>query len=279
MTSDSNEGRGLAERQLLLLRKCLPLQVRLHEVRRALGDTGGQTCLDIGTGNGMISYHLRQLGGRWHTVVAGADVAASVQAVVGEDVHFPNDRALPFKKGTFDAVVVVRRLAQFDSHEAFIEECHRILKPDGRLILTVPHVKPMTLIQPLRRMLRLDAASGGPYQEGFTESELFRLLKHGFDVHHMRTYSRFFVELTDTFVQYATSRRRDNLAPDERMLRACRTGGFFYQLASQLDMLFFFTRGHYLIAAAKRRAWRPREAPILVDGRSISEAVLSRAAN
>jgi hypothetical protein len=34
-----------------------------------------------------------------------------------------------------------------------------------------------------------------------------------------------------------------------------------------------------MIAMAKRRAWHPRKTPVLVDGRSISEAVLSKAAD
>jgi hypothetical protein len=49
-----------------------------------------------------------------------------------------------------------------------------------------------------------------------------------------------------------------------------------FGLAYQLDFLLFFSRGNYLIANAKRRAWLPRKTPVLSDGRSITEAVLSK---
>ena len=64
---------------------------------------------------------------------------------------------------------------------------------------------------------------------------------------------------------------------DAAVMRMYSVAGIFYVLAAQLDMLLFFTRGHYLIAHAKRRAWRPRKTPVQSDGRTITEAVLSRA--
>jgi hypothetical protein len=112
---------------------------------------------------------------------------------------------------------------------------------------------------------------------GYSESDLFRILKNGFDVHHMRSYSRFFLEFTDTIAQFLVRRARQSAEGTEKeRLATYSTFHVLYGLAFQLDMLLFFTRGHHLIALAKRRAWRPRNAPVLVDGRSISEAVLSK---
>ncbi|MGQ9663098.1 MAG: hypothetical protein ACUVWX_12290 [Kiritimatiellia bacterium] len=61
------------------------------------------------------------------------------------------------------------------------------------------------------------------------------------------------------------------------MRRRLFLGAVLYTLAYQLDLLLFFTRGYYMVASAKRRAWRPRTAPVLSDGRSLSEVVLVRA--
>jgi hypothetical protein len=49
-----------------------------------------------------------------------------------------------------------------------------------------------------------------------------------------------------------------------------------YWVALQLDYLGLLARGHVLLAHCRRRQWKLRTAPILSDGRTIHEAVLSR---
>lgn len=265
-----------ARKHLALFRKCLPLQVKLHELIRALGSTEEQTCLDIGLDNGAMSYHLRRRGGKWHTVVSSDTIADAVRTVVEDNVHSAGNRVLPFKKKFFDAVIVNRFLDGGESDTAFIEECHRVLKSDGRLIVIVAHAKRWTIIKPLRRLLGASTEKKGATRAGYSETQLFRSLKNGFDVHNMRSFSRFFIELTDAFVRPVAERMGEEKSGGKGIARLYSVALPFYWLAHQLDMLLFFTRGHYLIASAKRRSWRSRDAPVLVDGRSISEAVLSR---
>jgi len=127
-------------------------------------------------------------------------------------------------------------------------------------------------------MMGLTHEKKGLLRPGYSESELFNILKHGFDVHNMRSYSRFFVELTDTFAQFFKARARDVDPGNERRVKNIYSFAFLgYWIASVFDILLFFTRGYNLIATAKRRAWRPRNTPVLIDGRSISEAVLHKA--
>jgi SAM-dependent methyltransferase len=199
--------------------------------------------------------------------------------VAEEDVGVLSGEELPFEKKMFDAVVIVDFLERVRSDELFIEECHKVLKPDGRLILNVARVKPYSFVGLLRRMLGLTFEGRGLARPGYTETDLFRILKDGFDVHNMRSYSRFFVELTHTFVQFAESRGGTGDGREKGGRRLYTVANVFYRVAFQLDMLLFFTRGFSLIASAKRRGWRPRKTPVLVDGRSITEAVLSRAAH
>lgn len=259
-----------------IFRKWLPLRVTLHEIVRALGDVEGQTCLDIGSPNGMLSHLLRRHGGKWESVAVDAESAQALRSVIGEEVHVMDGDRLPFKKKAVDVVVVIDFLERCRSDDTFIEECHRVLKPDGRLIVIARHTKKAPILSPLRTVCGLSPENIGLVRAGYTESELFSVLKNGFNVLHARTYSRFFVQLVDLFVQVSLRRRRAAGADSTSLRRLFSIAGPFYRIADQLDLLFFFTRGYYLIAAAKRRAWRPRDAPILVDGRSISEAVLSR---
>ena len=246
-----------------VFRKSDLLQSKLHELLRVLGNTAGLTCVDVGCENGKISSLLRQEGGEWNSVAPSPSAEGSMKALVGDS----------------DIVIVMDSLEKVAADGGLIEECHRVLKPDGRLILSVTHVKSWSLADLVRRAIGLTPENRGLVRKGYTESQLFNILKNGFDVVNMRSYSRFWVQFVDAMVQFYL-RRHPPLSDSDgkRLMRAYSIAGPFFALATQLDMFLFFTRGHCLIASAKRRTWRPREAPVLVDGRSISEAVLSKAA-
>lgn len=268
-----------AERDFRVFRKSVPLQIKLREVAQALGETDGLVCLDVGAQNSMLSYRLRKRGGDWHTALADRSLVESCEAVLGENVHLLDGDSFPFEDKTFNVIVVTDFLEGVVSADTFIEECHRTLMPDGRLIVNVRRPKPFSVIGPLRKMLGVGYETAENARPGYSESELFGILKHGFNVHHMRSYSRFFVEFTDIMIRFLARRIEKKDGGNERKLkRLYAIAGPLYELARQLDILLFFTRGHNLIATAVRRTWRPRNAPVLTDGRTITEAVLSKAA-
>ncbi|OVE74527.1 hypothetical protein BVX94_00065, partial [bacterium B17] len=109
---------------------------------------------------------------------------------------------------------------------------------------------------------------------GYTEAELFGILKNGFDVYSVKSFSRFFVQLVDAIVSALVNKHDPSVEPGKKV-KVYSIAAPFYWLAQQLDMLLFFSKGHRLVAEAKRRGWKDRNAPILNDGRTITEAVLS----
>jgi SAM-dependent methyltransferase len=255
-------------------RRTLPRQLMLRELVRALGKTEGKICLEIGLDDGVMSHQLRRMGGEWHTVILRPEALEPVHVLVQDRVHRIEGRSLPFENKTFDMIIVANTLERTSDDSAFIEECHRVLKAAGRMIIHTLNIKPGSPITPLRNILGRDYRTQGLVRPGYTESDLFHLLKHGFDVAYVRSYSRFFVQLVDIFTH--TLRRKNTL---ERHVSAKRRISLFtstlWWIAYQLDFLLFLTRGFCLVAAAKRRAWIPRKTPVLADGRSISEAVLT----
>jgi SAM-dependent methyltransferase len=258
-------------------RRTLPLRLRLNEVRRALGSTVGLACLDLGATNPVFSRHLRAAGGDWQTVVMSAALVPLARAVLGDEVCLLRDGRLPFEDKSFDRVVLAELLERSDDEAALIQECHRVLKSDGRLIASARHAKRWSLIAPLRALLRLPRRRAGPAHDGYTERVLFDMFKTGFDVIAMRTHQRFLLELVDSCVQACRRMLMTDgtgLMPGERRLDL--VAFLPYHLAYQLDVAFFMTRGFCWTVEAKRRPWRPRQAPILADGRSIQEAVLTR---
>ena len=104
---------------------------------------------------------------------------------------------------------------------------------------------------------------------GYTERGLFGLLKTGFDVMSVAHSSRFFVELV-RLREYKLMRAG---ADDETI---CLDVGWRYRLAEQLDFFNFWSKGFVITVYARRRQWRERTAPVLADGRTIHEAVLTR---
>lgn len=263
--SESEQGVTQAELDAHIFRKSVPMQVMLQEVARAMGDPDDRDCLVIGSTNAMLSYQLRRSGGSWKELVFDETTASNIHEIVGEAVPVYDGESLPFHAKSFDIVVVIGGVEAHAGDADFIQKCHHVMKPDGRLVVCVPREKTMSLVAGLCAMLGID-------NSGYTERHLFGILKNGFDVMQMRAFSRFFMESVDAAV-YALARRRQ-LRPPAGQLRLYTVAYVFYWLAYQLDLLIFFVRGHRLVASAKRRGWRSRDAPILVDGRSISEAVL-----
>lgn len=271
-----NDARRIAQR-VRLFRHCLPERVKLGEIARNLPDTGDLDCLTIGTGEAMIAYHLHQRGGRWQHFAPDAATADAVSACLGDSVRVPKGRKFPFKDKTFDVLIVLDALERAEEEEDFIVECHRVLKPAGRLLLCVPHAKAWSVVGLLQTLFGQTFEKRGMLRPGYTEPHLFRTLKDGFDMHAMHSYSRFCTEAVRVLTRTIYNPDVTNPQPlSDNHIRAYSMLYPLYWLAYQLDFLLFFTRGHHILSVGKRRAWLPRKTPILSDGRSISEAVLSR---
>jgi len=80
--------------------------------------------LDLGCGQGKTPNSI----GVDVTKIKGVDVFADVQY-------------LPFKTSIADKIVCYQLLEHVDNLITVMEEMHRVLKPKGRAIIEVPHVK------------------------------------------------------------------------------------------------------------------------------------------
>lgn len=272
-----------------LFSRSLAKQAKLRNIAALVGPVRGQNCLDLGGDNGVISYQLRRLGGTWTSADISEKAVASTRSVVQDRVERIQGSQLPFPDRTFDVVVIVDLLEHVHDDAKLIAECHRVLKQSGRLIVNVPHRKRGSVLRPIRQLLGLTDAVHGHVRPGYTQSDLFALLKDGFNVEEVRTYSRFFSEALDTCIRFFVAQFSANKARDpkgemvdaqdfERLNKLFRLYTLVYPLfwlAAKLDWLLFFTQGYSLVARAKWRPWIPRKTPVLRDGRSIAEAALT----
>lgn len=111
------------------------------EVRRGLSEfleqwpVDGQV-LDLGTG---VGGNLEQLTARHRTVGAEISLAAARQAKLRAPVAVADGARLPFRDGTFAAVVCTEVLEHVDDPRLVFAEMARVLAPGGVAYVTTPN--------------------------------------------------------------------------------------------------------------------------------------------
>ncbi len=278
--------------QVRLFKKSLTKQAKLENIQRFLSPSEGRTCLDVGGDNGVIPYMLRRNGGMWISVDSSNKAVASMRDLFGEDAVFKIEGAeLPFEDNSFDTIVVIDYLEHIHDDAAFLKDCHRCLKDGGELLINVPHIKSFSVNRGLRKMLKLTDEKHGHVRPGYRLRDLYDISKNGFDIVESQTYSGFFVEFIDTWIQFAGGSMTESDASDSdskglmldqqdlrKFAKVFRIYSLLYPfllIAKLLDKLFFFTCNHALVIKARPRPWIERKQVMMRDGRSIADATIN----
>jgi SAM-dependent methyltransferase len=99
----------------------------------------GERVLDLGCGAGAFLTALREAGAE-PVGVEIAEAAAAKARATGVEVRLvEGDGTLPFGHGEFDLVWCSEVLEHVPDALALLQETRRVLKPGGRLLLTVPY--------------------------------------------------------------------------------------------------------------------------------------------
>lgn len=105
----------------------------------ALGIDRDARILDIGTSTGTNLRMLRALGFRHCEGLDASDEAVRWCAEKGYGKVTRGDAtALPFPDASFDLVLATDIIEHVDDDAAALREMRRVLKPDGRVLITVP---------------------------------------------------------------------------------------------------------------------------------------------
>lgn len=249
---------------LALFRRSVLKQRKVEEITRALGPTDGLRCLDLGSDNGVVSLLLRRRGGRWASADLTEEAVGSIRGLVGSDVHLLADgRPLPFGDGAFDRVVVVDMLEHVRDDAAFVAELARVLRPGGRLVVNTPHRKDTTLRR-IRHALGQTDEKHGHLRPGYTRAELSTLLSPAFHIEEQRTYSRFFSEAIDTWINVIIERlgkrgsskgmvvTGSDVRRHAKLFAAYSAVYPLVWLISRMDALLPWSSGYMLVASATR---------------------------
>ena len=257
---------------------------KLNKVEGLVGKTGGLQCLEISSGDGMISAHLRSLGGSWKTAVSTKSASDSIGYSISESITLIDNGKLPFDDHAFGMVVIVDALKGIAADRDFIRECHRVLKSDGWVVISEERRRPISLTALLQRLFVISPVAKGQKRNGYTDHELYNILKDGFDVPETIFYSNGLLESATTIGEFVQKlilpehywMVREKAGQDElyRYRRIYSLASIVYPLLWILSKLEFLP-GHKLLVKSRRRPWRPRTQPKLIDGRSIAEAAIN----
>ncbi|GAB3695722.1 class I SAM-dependent methyltransferase [Nocardiopsis oceani] len=106
------------------------------------GDVDGRRILDAGCGSGPLAAELRARGATVTGFDSSAEMVKLARQRLGEDADLrvaDLDRPLPFVDGAFDDVVASLVLHYLRDWTGALAELRRVLKPGGRLVLSVNH--------------------------------------------------------------------------------------------------------------------------------------------
>ena len=157
--------------------------------------TGDQTILDIGTGTGALALEFAERGNHVVALDPSPELLAQARARA-EDRGLAVDFAVASAEETgqpdhaFDLVTAATCWHWFDRSRA-AEECARILKPGGRLLIAAMdwHVMPGNVLEASARLIaehNPDWANGDSH--GFDPKWGWELTKHGYSVESAFAY-------------------------------------------------------------------------------------------
>lgn len=123
-----------------------PFQVHLHEQRyaKALSEARAtDDLLEIGTGLGVFSSRIAPTVATYRGIEYDADAceAAKTRVANPESITRGDAQALQFPDSSFDAVICLEVLEHLPDYRKALDEIARVLRPEGRLIASIPYVK------------------------------------------------------------------------------------------------------------------------------------------
>jgi SAM-dependent methyltransferase len=93
--------------------------------------------LEIPAGEGALAWQLHKLG---YEVTGGDIDPAFFKVRPLRCIYLDMDRPFPLPDGSFDFISCVEGIEHLQDQFQFVRECHRILRPNGHLVLSTPNI-------------------------------------------------------------------------------------------------------------------------------------------
>ncbi|MBF0141043.1 MAG: methyltransferase domain-containing protein [Magnetococcales bacterium] len=243
-------------------------RLRQHHLTRLMPTRPGGRMLEVGCG---VGYLLIQLGQGWERF--GIDREYNSLRMLHDQarVVLGNASSLPFPDRFFDLVLCSEVLEHLPEPEdqACLTEMTRVLKPGGRLLITVPSLEGLRARSPLRNLGHEQPGSGEyHYRIGYTWESLRSMIDSISDLRLVeRCYSMFlFSELVMDLLKWIYFRK--HTLKDQASLSAVRDSRIYQiyrKLFPLLHQLFLledrllcpWLKGHIVILSLERQGTPP----------------------
>ena len=191
--------------QLRMFRRSLKKRLKLKALLDQLGDLSGKRCLLVtcGDNNGALNWHFRECGGDWCWAELAAESIDEMRAFLQEPVALATAERLPFGDRQFDCVVSIDVLEHLENDGPFLSELHRVLRRDGRAVVTVPNGDPRLLANRVKQLVGMTPRVYGHTRAGYTVAELRHSIEQrGLTAVSHGGYSRFFTEMVELVINF-----------------------------------------------------------------------------
>ena len=259
--------------QLEQFQRSLKKQLKLEALLELVGDVSEQNCLLItcGDNNGAMNWYFRSQGGNWSWGDLEDENVAEMSELLDEAVYHVSESRFPFSESAFDCVVSIDVLEHLQDDQPFLLQLRRVLRPNGRVIVTVPNGDPSLLANRIKWRVGMTPQVYGHTRAGYTVAELQdSVTQAGFTPSRSSGYSRLFTEMVELLINYGyvfvlsrknRQKKAGQIAPTSSA--ELKTHGAAYRLysllypvmraISKMDALLP-ARGNYAVIV---EAWKP----------------------
>lgn len=242
-------------------RYSLRKRLKMPILRKALKLKQDDIFLDIGCGAGYFSAELSKKVKK----VYGLDYSkTNIEAVKKRYGYIKNidfvlgdATNMPFKNNSFDVILATEIIEHIQDDNKFVKECHRVLKKNGRLIITTPCTNPTISVDWFRRLGGINMRSDfGHKRPGYTKKQLFQILKsQKLEPAHVEYYDQIFGEVAWVFTCMPRALTNKNWSSGEGQDKIDRSFLFkIYKLVfpfifgfAKLDKLIKNFKGHHVL--------------------------------
>ena len=257
---------------------------KLKKIKSYLNNVSDLKILEVSSGDAVLSQKLMENHSNWTTVSINEESSKSLNYYLKNKTEIINNNKIPFSDGEFDLLIIIDCLKNVLDDYEFIQECHRVINYNGWVRISERKKYPGSLVALLQHIFKTKPISTGAIRNGYTSDQLYRILKDGFDVPEINSYSNALLETLAVFndlIQRSFFKIPvwiiSNYNKKEDLYRYRN----LYNLSKlTYPLMWFFSKfnflpNHEMILKSRRRRWSPRRQPKLVDGRSIAEATIN----